>query len=337
MIKIKKVIVTLVTSMLTIGLVGCSSVSPSDTVENYLKNLKNGKYEDIKALLNENLNTEELNKNEEGSEEINSKLEELIKGMTYSINSEEINGDSATVNVKVNAPDIATVIGKYMQESFTMAFSQAFSGSQLSDSEQQDMYNEVLLKYLNETTYTDRTQDIKLTKKDGEWKIVEDNSLVKLILNIDPTVFDENLEDTPANKEIGTMIVNEPFNVTTEDGEYTVTIEGIRETAERNEFSKKEVQKVVILDYAYQNISFGQNSSRDLYIDEYSFQVLDDEGNVLDTYPIYDENRTVKSTPIGGKCKASATFGVTTDSKNLNITLMDEYKDKIANIILPIK
>lgn len=98
---------------------------------------------------------------------------------------------------------------------------------------------------------------------------------------------------------------------------------------------EEEVKQVVILDYSYENISFGEKDGSDLYIDEYAFQVLDDEGNVLDTYPIYDENRTPKNTLVGGKCKASATFGVNSDSKNLNVTFK-RGSQKVAKIIVPI-
>ncbi|SUY45783.1 putative lipoprotein [Clostridium putrefaciens] len=93
---------------------------------------------------------------------------------------------------------------------------------------------------------------------------------------------------------------------------------------------------VVILDYTYSNISFGESLGQDLYIDEYAFQVLDDEGNVLGGYPIYDDNRTPKRVPVGGKCKASATFGVPTESTNLNVTFT-RGSEKVAKIVVPIK
>ena len=131
------------------------------------------------------------------------------------------------------------------------------------------------------------------------------------------------------------MTLNTPVTVETESGNYNLTIEGARATEERNEFSDKEVRQVVFLDYTYENISYGEKDGSDIYISEYDFQVLDDEGNVLDTYPVFDENRYPKATPAGGKCKASATFGVPTDSKNLNITFKDGNK-KIAKIIVPI-
>ena len=329
---IKNLISVVLMLILVGGLVGCSTQSPSDVVENCLENIKKGQMEEIDNLLSENTN--EADKSEELSDEVDTKLMNSIKKITYKVNSEQVDGDSATVNVTVNGPDIATVIGKYMQEAFSMVFSQSFSGQSLTEEKEQEMYNEVLSKYLDEVSYTDRTQDIKLVKKDGQWEITEKNTLATLVLNIDPSLFDETSENN--NKEIATMVMNEPFTVKTEDGDYILTIEGARETTERNEFSEKEVTKVVILDYTYQNISFGQESGEDLYIDEYSFQVLDDEGNVLDTYPVYDENRVAKNTPIGGKCKSSATFAVTTDSKNLNVTFTSGLYEKVANILVPI-
>lgn len=99
------------------------------------------------------------------------------------------------------------------------------------------------------------------------------------------------------------MTLNVPFTVETEYGNYNVTVEGVRLTDERNEYSEISANKVVFLDYNYENISYQSDSSFDLYISDYDFQVLDDEGNVLDTYPVTDYNRVPKKAPVGGKYK----------------------------------
>lgn len=320
---------------LVVGVSGCSTQSPSDTVEIYFEEVKKGENGDFSKLLNENLNESE-NK-EDFSDEASKKLMDSMKKLTYTINSEKIDGDSATVNVKVNGPDMATVVAKYMQEVVTMAFSQAFSGNQPTEEESDKLYNSILLKYLEDINYTDRTEDISLTKKDGQWQINDDDALSKLILNIDSSFMNSGAQDEKnSKKEIKEMTLNQPLNVETEYGNYILTIEGARETAERNEFSEIQAKKVAILDYSYQNISFGEESGEDLYIDEYAFQVLDDEGNVLDSYPVSDGNRMPKDVPVGGKCKASATFAIPTDSKNLNVTFV-RGTEKVAKIKVPVQ
>ncbi len=54
-------------------------------------------------------------------------------------------------------------------------------------------YKMIILECLNEVKFTDRTGDITLEKSDNEWKITDENQLIKLILNID--LANINLED----------------------------------------------------------------------------------------------------------------------------------------------
>ncbi|MDV4149923.1 DUF5105 domain-containing protein [Clostridium sp. AL.422] len=336
---IKKLSLVLVLILSTVSLYGCGKQSPTDVVNEYFQNVQKGQADIgnlvVKAEESEN-GTEDNIDDSNMSEETQNKLLEKVKGITYKINGETIDGDSAKVNATVKGIDFNTVLGKVIQEAFSYSLAQAFSGVEMTEEESNAYYDSLLNKYLDEVTYSERTLDVELTKVDGEWKIKDDNVLLKLLLGVDENTFggntDENQEKAVATQE---MTLNTPFTVETENGNYTITIEGARATEERNEFSEIEVKHVVILDYSYENISFGESSGDDLYIDEYAFQVLDDEGNVLSTYPVYDDNRMPKDTPVGGKCKASATFAVNSDSKNLNITFK-RGSQKVAKIIVPI-
>ncbi len=331
--KLKKISIILVMMLSMVLLYGCGGKSPTDVVNEYFKKVKSGDT-DVQKLVSI---AGEENEDSEGSnlsEEVQKKLLDKVKEITYTVNSETIDGDNAKVNVTVKGMDLNIVIGKVMQEAFTFALTQAFSGTEMTEEESNTYFNSLFSKYIDEVTYSERTLDVELTKVDKEWKITGEDAMSKLLLGIDESTFSSEggEESTVATQE---MTLNTPFTVETENGNYNLTIEGVRATEERNEFSDKEVKQVVFLDYTYENISFGEKDGTDLYIDEYAFQVLDDEGNVLDTYPIYDENRYPKETPVGGKCKASATFGVSTDSKNLNITFK-RGNQKVANIVVPI-
>ena len=334
---LKKIALILVIILSTVSLYGCGGNSPTDVVNNYFKKVKNGET-DIKNLFvmveQDSEENEEALVNDSFSEETQKKLLDKMKEITYNVNNETIDGDNAIVNVTVRGMDFNIVLGKTMQEAIGYLFTQSLSGVEMSDEENDAYLNSLINKYLDEVTYSERTLDIELIKTDKEWKIKEGDSLSKLLLNIDESTFggESEEESTVSTQE---MTLNTPFTVETEKGNYLLTIEGARETEERNQFSEKEVKKVVMLDYTYENINFGEKDGSDLYIDEYAFQVLDDEGNVLDTYPVYDENRRAKETPVGGKCKASATFGVTTESMNLNVTFK-RGNQKIAKIIVPI-
>lgn len=335
---LKKLAVILIFLLSTVSLYGCGGNSPTDVVNEYFKKVKSGDsdIQNLFTMVEEDAKqeNEEALDNESFSEETQNKLLEKMKEITYTVNSETIDGDNAKVNVTVKGMDFNIVLGKAMQEAFSYLFTQAFSGIEMTDEQSDAYFNELINKHLDEVTYSERTEDVELTKVDKDWKIKEGSAISKLLLGIDESTFGEGSSETEsvATQE---MTLNTPVIVETESGNYNLTIEGARATEERNEFSEKEVKQVIFLDYAYENISYGEKDGSDLYISEYDFQVLDDEGNVLDTYPVSDENRYPKATPVGGKCKASATFGVPTDSKNLNITFKDGNK-KIAKIIVPI-
>lgn len=320
-------VMVMTTSLL---LFACGGKSPTDVVDEYFTKVQKGDM-DVEKLLEtakEEVKDEAV-ENNTLPEATQNKLIEKIKATTYKVNSETIDGDNAKVNVTVKGMDLNIVLGKAMQEAMGFVLTQAFSGIEMTQEETNTYMNGLLDKYLDEITYTDKTGDIELTKVDNQWKIKEGDTLSKLLLGIDSSTFDDSKDDTVATKE---MTLNTPFLVETENGNYNLTIEGARATDQRNEFSEINATKVVFLDYNYENISFSKN---DLHIDGYAFQVLDDEGNVLDTYPVSDENRKPKDTPVGGKCKASATFAVTTDSKNLNVTFT-RGSQKVAKIIVPI-
>lgn len=75
--------------------------------------------------------------------------------------------------------------------------------------------------------------------------------------------------------------IGETVNVKTDDGEYNITITGVTETADRNEFSDVEAQRVIIISYTYENISYED----DLYISEMNIKAYDKGNTKLETYP----------------------------------------------------
>lgn len=136
---------------------------------------------------------------------------------------------------------------------------------------------------------------------------------------------EQSKEDAPKDKEeLPTMELNKTYTVSGSNGKYNITIEGIRFTDKRNEFSDKKVEKVMFLDFNYENV----DSTDEVYISDMDFKIMDDEGNVLETYPVSDENRNSQRLPMGGKCKASATFGLPKASKNLKVLFYDNMFGK---------
>ena len=284
---------------------------------------------------------------------------QTVNKITYKINSETIDGDNAKVNVTLNGPDLENMLSKYIEKMFSEALSMQILGKSMTAEEQDKKFDEVFAEVIGEAKFKERTMDVNLTKNGNQWEIKNKNELTKLVLNFDPSSMDK-LQNSLKNKKsaglsssYGTsnrnsysandnnqsvmteVTLNKPFDVKTKYGVYNMTIEGVRTTDQRNKFSKKDVKKVIYIDYTYENKSYEQ-SGRDLYVGSSSFQLMDDEGNLLDTYPVSDDNRRVKEIPVGGKCKASQAYGVTTDSKNVKV-IVKNSSQKVGRITIPIK
>lgn len=195
---LKKISIAIALMLSITTFYGCKSkiTSTSDTVKTYLDGIKNADEKTISPLLNENISTLLTEVEEENGSTQNDfykKVLSEIQKITYTINSENIEGDKAIVNVKINGPDIAAVIAKSIQKMFASSLSQAFSDTEMTEEEQDKLYYDIMLECLNEVKFTDRTGDITLEKSDNEWKITDENQLIKLILNID--LANINLED----------------------------------------------------------------------------------------------------------------------------------------------
>ena len=131
------------------------------------------------------------------------------------------------------------------------------------------------------------------------------------------------------NKEVKNTIpeikLGEPFEVKTENGDYTLTINSIKTTDERNQFEKEQPKQVILIDYKYDNKSFQNNDGMRLYVDEQAFIVMDGEGNVLRTYPS-NMDKMPQPVPVGGKCTAQIAYGVPTDSKTIKLQFERQNK-----------
>jgi len=104
------------------------------------------------------------------------------------------------------------------------------------------------------------------------------------------------------------------------DDEYALTIMGVTETAERNEFSEKEVEQVLIIEYLYENL----NSDEEIYISEMEIKFVDEGGNMMDTYPV-EAYHMPEYTPKGTKTLASFAVGTTAKSGSIVMHYYDNF------------
>ena len=97
-----------------------------------------------------------------------------------------------------------------------------------------------------------------------------------------------------------------------------ITIDNVKLTDERNQFSEKKAEKVVVIEYTYENIAGEEN----LYVFDSNFKVYDASGNVLETYPAGAEKHP-QAISKGKKCTANMSFALNNESNNLELEFYD--------------
>lgn len=97
-----------------------------------------------------------------------------------------------------------------------------------------------------------------------------------------------------------------------------ITIDNVKLTDERNQFSEKEAEKVVVIEYTYENIADEEN----LYVFDSNFKVYDASGNVLEIYPAGAE-KYPQAISKGKKCTANMSFALNNESNNLELEFYD--------------
>lgn len=93
-------------------------------------------------------------------------------------------------------------------------------------------------------------------------------------------VNDRQTTETTTKESMNFKIGDEIF-IKKDSGEYKLVITKAEETAERNPFDKTNPERVIIISYDYENISY----SSDLYISNMNFKAYDKDNNSMDTYP----------------------------------------------------
>ncbi|WFA07810.1 hypothetical protein [Tissierella sp. Yu-01] len=111
------------------------------------------------------------------------------------------------------------------------------------------------------------------------------------------------------------------------DDMYALTIIGVQETDYRNQFSEKEVEQVLIIDYLYENLNLTED---DLYISDMNFKIVDEGGNMCDSYPasgLYNSEHT----PLGAKSLSSMVIGTLDNSSTIKLLYYDNMFDSKSN------
>lgn len=137
------------------------------------------------------------------------------------------------------------------------------------------------------------------------------------------TLNEENLDNKINEKteeDKRPLSIGETAYINDENGvkSMAITIDNVKLTDERNQFSEKEAEKVVVIEYTYENIADEEN----LYVFDSNFKVYDASGNVLETYPAGAE-KYPQAISKGKKCTANMSFALNNESNNLELEFYD--------------
>ena len=94
----------------------------------------------------------------------------------------------------------------------------------------------------------------------------------------------------------------------TVDGQWSVTVNSVEETQERNQYSDKTPAAVYIVTYTYENIGYKDEYGDGLFI-SLEDSIVDNSGKMGYSYP-GDITMYAQETPIGATCEAQVCIGV---------------------------
>lgn len=123
------------------------------------------------------------------------------------------------------------------------------------------------------------------------------------------------------------------------DGLWEFTFNSVTETYDRNEYSEKDPEQVVILNYTYKNLGY-EKDFMDLYISDGNMKIMDQDGNMASSYPL-SVKKYPQETPIGGVCKnAEVVIGLDSESAQMTVIVEkydNSYNEHSARFVLPIE
>ena len=173
----KKLFSIMLAAVIMVSMVGCSSSKPENTVNEFLKNSKNF---DL-AAMNENISPDSQSDSDvveavEDNEHLKPYLKFFKKSaqkMTYTIKETNIDEDEATVTVDFKYVDSSDALNAAFTELLKVAFTQAFSGNEMSDEEIEKLITDTLTEYESENSdkFAEKTLDLYCIKVDNKWYI----------------------------------------------------------------------------------------------------------------------------------------------------------------------
>lgn len=174
----KKIITTIMSLILVIGLCSCGGPTPTETVDSFLTAVKSSDAETIKTVYSgESFDfSGKISNPEDDDEELNKITTEVLVpkmlDFDYELSNEKIDGDKATVDVAFTTYNFGNALTSFMTDYFSQALALAFS-----DTSEEQMNKIAATLYKKSIENMDKNYagkaTISLSKNDGAWIIDE--------------------------------------------------------------------------------------------------------------------------------------------------------------------
>lgn len=159
-------------------IVSCGTPKVQKDFEIMLKSLQSGDIEKIKKL------------NPKSEISVNDESEKLFlngyKKMTYKIKSTKVEGDTATINLDLKAPDLTVYFPEYFQKVITMAFANFGKSEEDMKGIGEKFVTDFFAEKLNskDLKYNEKNVDVIFKKKGNDWEIDNENEKNKPFFEI---------------------------------------------------------------------------------------------------------------------------------------------------------
>ncbi|MDO5089743.1 MAG: DUF4352 domain-containing protein [Leptotrichiaceae bacterium] len=256
--------------------VGCGTPKVQKDFETMLKVLQNGDTEKIKQLNPQSDIADD-------SESIKIFLDGYKK-MTYKIKNTKVEGDTATINLDLKAPDLTGYFPEYMQKIMALAFANLGK----SGEEMKKLGEEFVVEFFGEKLnskdlkYNEKNIDVIFKKNGEKWEIDSENEKNKPFFEIISFGFSKLMESFEGNLTQGEgtnkqLQENKKIAITellkTEKVEFTVLKKEISKKVSDNDYTyykpDSENNSFIILTIKVKNIS-----NKMLKLDNSGFQLF---------------------------------------------------------------
>ena len=141
----------------------------------------------------------------------------------------------------------------------------------------------------------------------------------------DPDVSnDSNGTEAKTNDQLKTYKLNEDIYITNNSGKYRVKFTSIKETKERNDFTDTKADRVVILEWEYENLTIEEDL---LISDMLNFKLYDKDNNKLESYPVVNGTKYGGNVGKGRKTVSSEAYALNSAENYIEL----EFYDNVWN------